>query len=89
MGDIFIQLEFPLIVKTVEVVAVLQEFQNIYQQFFPHGDPTKFANFVFNVFDANKVSSIAIVHRMMWFAVKQFITSRTYKPSDRIVSFIW
>ena len=33
----------------------LQEFHTIYQQFFPNGDPTKFASFVFNVFDANKV----------------------------------
>uniref|UniRef100_A0A8C7D1T2 Neuronal calcium sensor 1 n=1 Tax=Oncorhynchus kisutch TaxID=8019 RepID=A0A8C7D1T2_ONCKI len=29
-------------------------FQNIYKQFFPFGDPTKFASFVFNVFDENK-----------------------------------
>ena len=38
----------------------LQEFHNIYRQFFPHGDPTKFANFVFNVFDANKVRLVPV-----------------------------
>ncbi|VDK52575.1 unnamed protein product [Anisakis simplex] len=32
----------------------LDEFQSIYKQFFPNGDPSKFAAFVFNVFDSNK-----------------------------------
>ncbi|CAD5126083.1 DgyrCDS14249 [Dimorphilus gyrociliatus] len=30
------------------------QFEAIYQQFFPHGDPSKFALAVFNVFDQNK-----------------------------------
>ena len=34
----------------------LQEFQDVYQQFFPEGDPSKFSHFVFNVFDSDKVS---------------------------------
>ncbi|ELT92050.1 hypothetical protein CAPTEDRAFT_5729 [Capitella teleta] len=37
-----------------EGVLKKDEFRTIYQQFFPHGDSTKFSNFVFNVFDANK-----------------------------------
>ena len=34
------------------------EFQKIYKQFFPFGDPRSFADYVFNVFDADKSGSI-------------------------------
>ena len=36
-------------------IVSLQEFEAIYQQFFPHGSPKKFAAYVFNIFDTNKV----------------------------------
>ncbi|CAG9538823.1 unnamed protein product [Cercopithifilaria johnstoni] len=37
----------------------IEEFQNIYKKFFPNGDPTKFATFVFNVFDSNEDGCIS------------------------------
>ena len=35
-----------------------KQFQTIYKQFFPYGDPSSFAEYVFNVFDKDKSGSI-------------------------------
>jgi Ca2+-binding EF-hand superfamily protein len=36
----------------------LIEFNEIYRQFFPAGDPTQFASFVFELFDEDKSGEI-------------------------------
>lgn len=38
-----------------------QGFLRIYKQFFPRGDPSKFASLVFRVFDENKVGSCGTI----------------------------
>jgi Ca2+-binding EF-hand superfamily protein len=35
-----------------------EEFQKIYRQFFPFGDPNSFADYVFKVFDSDKSGTI-------------------------------
>jgi len=35
-----------------------EAFQKIYHQFFPFGDPSSFADYVFNVFDSDKSGTI-------------------------------
>jgi neuronal calcium sensor 1 len=39
-------------------ILTKEEFQKIYRQFFPFGDPTSFADYVFKVFDSDKSGTI-------------------------------
>ena len=39
-------------------ILTKEEFQKIYRQFFPFGDPSSFADYVFKVFDSDKSGTI-------------------------------
>lgn len=74
-------------------------FLRIYKQFFPHGDPTKFARACFRVFDQNHVSnkslfvttSLVVVlffHHHLKKLYKKFQPIQLGKPEDSLIQYI-
>ena len=77
-------------------IVYFQEFEAIYQQFFPNGSPKKFASYVFNIFDTNKVcfsqlfKSLTYVYSKClahsWIQYAKFILPCYYAPEGEAYS---